>query len=768
MKKFAAKALLLLLVFSAVFALGLIAFADSPDPAVYGFSSLALPAPITLDPADCDNSAAVNLADTPAEFTRYLYPLTGAANAPTIDGDLTVMASAVSGSPSVAEARLGESPNSFVVNAKNKGSAAITVTLHLWNDAQAKLDSPAMPSSTQTITYTVGVYDSVTVTANSGGDAAEKPLLASFGGKTRSFATLQALLDSDLIKAGNEVVVQDLSLTEDLTISKAVILRFVGTCNLTGNITATVAGVTVNNAVVSGSVLFQKENSSLLYTSAAAATFQGASSNLATSASITGALTFAQNSAVVSDCSAASFTVNNLTLTGLSSSFGWQDNTYSCATHSMAFSAAAVNASSPRTVLVNQSGISAGSQTLADRILTYNGVVSTNAQVFSTGQIDAFPSGTVLLLPKKDSLLTASPYLYLINESAAKLEKPSVAQASTTSGGLLSIPLAKGGSYLLIDQRLSNLTGTSPSSGSSSSSDDDDDTLLEASEVKSDLADSDSGDIVSFDVTSEYKVCYDVFELMKKKYSNRTIEFEGKGYAWRFKGSEISVPKSLIYLDTRVLQKSDYDKEIDRLAGDAEYEIVAFNYTGKFPGTATLLLDPSLRSSKYQLYRYNPDKNRLELVYSDLKENSSGYLKFSLTRSYDYVLTETAVKGAYTGSSLSASSSSSSASSSASSAKPSNPSTGIVTPYAPSQPSSSSQSVSSEPSSSVEEPSSAPEEPSLEPSVPDEPDEPVSVPGSADAPGPSPWLYIALGVAVLAALGLALAIGMAIARRKDN
>jgi len=263
-----------------------------------------------------------------------------------------------------------------------------------------------------------------------------------------------------------------------------------------------------------------------------------------------------------------------------------------------------------------------------------------------------------------------------------------------------------------------------------------------------------------------------VFRLMKKSYSNRSIEFEGRGYAWRFKGSEIDVPSELIYMDTRIFRESDYEQEIDDLVGRADYDIFTLRYSGKLPGKAGLMLQPEISASKYYLYRYNPSKDRLELLYSGLKEDSSGYVKFVLTHSYDYVLTDSQVKGAYTGSALNgSSSSSSSASSSHSSPAASNPSTGTVTPVAPSAPSSSSSSESSSrPDSSPEsqEPSSEPQE---EPSSPEQdpgPDEPVVVPLEPDAPGPSIWLYVAIGVAVLAALGLAIAVGITIGRRRDD
>lgn len=416
--------------------------------------------------------------------------------------------------------------------------------------------------------------------------------------------------------------------------------------------------------------------------------------------------------------------------------------------------------------------ITSAEQAVLDRVLTYNKITGGNYQVFSIAQSGSFPSGASLLLDKSSAVKATSPYFYRINATGDKLEKASVSKLTTTAEGKLSVPLAPG-SYVAIDQSISNLTGKPKSSSGSSSKDRD--TLLEASEVKSDLRHSDKGDVVSFDVNSEYNVCYDVFELMKKKYSDRSIEFTGRGYIWRFKGSEIDLSDDLLYMDTRIVAESDYEDEIDDLAKKVDYEIISFNYTGKFPGKAGLMLQPSISSSKYFLYRYNPSKDRLELVYSGLKEDRDGYVRLLLTHSYDYILTDSQVKGAYTGNALDNSSSSSSASSSSASssrpaATPSSPSTGIVAPSVPSVSSSASSQPAEEPSSSsAEEPSSQPQGPSSAPEISSSPeprpDKPVSVPGSPEAPGPSPWLYIAIGVAVVAALGLAIAVGVTIGRR---
>lgn len=777
MKQMVRKILLLVLIFAVVFSLGFVAFADSPDPPQYGFTASPLPDGSTaLERAANDTSAAIHLTDITAPVVRFIYPLTAAdqgAQAPALDGSLIRIGSVVSSNTGIADAAVkAGSPNAIEITGKALGSADLTVTIEVWSTADPPADPPSAPDSTHTLTFTVNVYNKVEVSQNTGADAASKSLTASYGGKTASFGSLQALLDSDIVKAGTEVVVNGLALTEDISLSKEnVTLRFTGTTSsLTGNITVKAAGVTVDNVTATGNILFEKENGALLHSSAASAAFQGGGTNKVDGFAASGALTFANPaSAQVTDGNTGSLVLKNLTLTGLSSGFGWQNGVYSAGAHSFSFHSSAFDSSFACSVGVSQAALSAPEQAVLDRVLHYNKITGGNYQTFSTVQSGAFPSGTVLTLEKKAAVQSASPYLYLISASEDKLQKPSSLRASTTADGKLAVPLSAGGSYFVTDQSISNLAGKSSSSSGSSS---DRDTLLEASEVKPDLKDSKKGDLVSFDVRSEYNVCYDVFHLMKKSYSNRSIEFEGRGYAWRFKGSEIDVPSELIYMDTRIFRESDYEQEIDDLVGRADYDIFTLRYSGKLPGKAGLMLQPEISASKYYLYRYNPSKDRLELLYSDLKEDSSGYVKFVLTHSYDYVLTDSQVKGAYTGSALnSSSSSSSSASSSHSSPAASNPSTGTVTPVAPSAPSSSSSSESSSrPESSPEsqEPSSEPQE---EPSSPEQdpgPDEPVVVPGEPDAPGPSIWLYVAIGVAVLAALGLAIAVGITIGRRRDD
>lgn len=124
-----------------------------------------------------------------------------------------------------------------------------------------------------------------------------------------------------------------------------------------------------------------------------------------------------------------------------------------------------------------------------------------------------------------------------------------------------------------------------------------------------------------------------------------TLVFQGDGYSWSFKGSDITgnVP-GLVYLNTRISSTSPNQDRISRLAGGKELINVYFSHHGQLPGKATVTVEVPAKynGQRLNVYYYNASRNVFEVIRLGAVAQN-GRLGFDITHCSDYVITPEAL-----------------------------------------------------------------------------------------------------------------------------
>lgn len=118
-------------------------------------------------------------------------------------------------------------------------------------------------------------------------------------------------------------------------------------------------------------------------------------------------------------------------------------------------------------------------------------------------------------------------------------------------------------------------------------------------------------------------------------------------YSWSFEKEEFS--KNEFDFDLGIEFTSPNKEDIDKLVeGDIKRKYVSFNYHGALPTSATIkvpVADKFKEGEKLKLYYYNPDKDVIELIQSDIKV-INGNVSFQIEHCSDYFLAKAIVKNA--------------------------------------------------------------------------------------------------------------------------
>lgn len=151
---------------------------------------------------------------------------------------------------------------------------------------------------------------------------------------------------------------------------------------------------------------------------------------------------------------------------------------------------------------------------------------------------------------------------------------------------------------------------------------------------------------ITVDITNNSTVDKDIFNAIKGK--DVTITFIGNGVSWTFNGEDItSNTLSNIDLSLKPVSNELANKISAKLYEVTGEEITSipfsFSYDGELPGAAVvkIYIAKNLTGKTINIYRYYSDKNTYELVQSNLKVDSDGYVTYSTNHCSDYFAVET-------------------------------------------------------------------------------------------------------------------------------
>lgn len=155
---------------------------------------------------------------------------------------------------------------------------------------------------------------------------------------------------------------------------------------------------------------------------------------------------------------------------------------------------------------------------------------------------------------------------------------------------------------------------------------------------------------VSVNVGRNYNFGTSVFsELLKNK--DKSITLDGDWYQWIFDGKDmLNDMPGVVYFDTRINTSSPNAGAIKKLTGNANTSNLYFNYEGELPGKTTIRVRLNDYANKtVYVYYFNPVRNRLELVKSNVKADADGWIEFAITHCSDYLVSATPIGGAAIG-----------------------------------------------------------------------------------------------------------------------
>lgn len=118
-------------------------------------------------------------------------------------------------------------------------------------------------------------------------------------------------------------------------------------------------------------------------------------------------------------------------------------------------------------------------------------------------------------------------------------------------------------------------------------------------------------------------------------------------YSWSFEKDEFK--KHEFDFDLGIEFTSPNKDDIDKLVdNDIKRKYISFNYHGALPTTATIKVpvsDSFKEGEKLMLYYYNPDKDVIELISSNIKV-INGNVSFDIEHCSDYFLSKAIVENA--------------------------------------------------------------------------------------------------------------------------
>lgn len=174
--------------------------------------------------------------------------------------------------------------------------------------------------------------------------------------------------------------------------------------------------------------------------------------------------------------------------------------------------------------------------------------------------------------------------------------------------------------------------------------------MASASDIKQKLHSGSGNANVLVEVSSNYNFNTSIFDELQRN-KDKSVTLNGNWYKWIFEGKDIinSMP-SVVYFDTRISVDSPNETAISKLVGNADITNLYFNYEGKLPGKTTICVQSEQYKGKtIYIYYYNPVKNQLELVKSNVIVDANGWFEFAVTHCSDYVISTTPITKAIKG-----------------------------------------------------------------------------------------------------------------------
>lgn len=155
-------------------------------------------------------------------------------------------------------------------------------------------------------------------------------------------------------------------------------------------------------------------------------------------------------------------------------------------------------------------------------------------------------------------------------------------------------------------------------------------------------------DIPAIDIKTSPIVGKDVFNAIKGK--DKIISFVGNNVTWTFNGKDItSNVTSSIDLSLKTVPADLTSKEAARVKAvtgkDASIVSFSFNYEGQLPGKAEvkIFIGKNWANKVVSICRYYADKNSYDIVQSNIKVDSEGYITYTTDHCSDYFITDSSL-----------------------------------------------------------------------------------------------------------------------------
>ncbi|MFT8315088.1 MAG: 5'-nucleotidase C-terminal domain-containing protein [Clostridium sp.] len=154
-------------------------------------------------------------------------------------------------------------------------------------------------------------------------------------------------------------------------------------------------------------------------------------------------------------------------------------------------------------------------------------------------------------------------------------------------------------------------------------------------------------EIPTIDIKTSPVVSKDVFNAIRGK--DKTISFIGNNVTWAFNGKDItSNVTSDIDLSLKTVPTALTSKEIAKVKAvtgkDASIVSFSFNYEGQLPGKAAvkIFIGKNWANKVVSICRYYADKDSYDIVQSNIKVDSDGYITYTTDHCSDYFVTDAA------------------------------------------------------------------------------------------------------------------------------
>ena len=161
------------------------------------------------------------------------------------------------------------------------------------------------------------------------------------------------------------------------------------------------------------------------------------------------------------------------------------------------------------------------------------------------------------------------------------------------------------------------------------------------SEIAEKLAKAGKGKSVSLIVGNRPRISARIFEELAK-YPDKALVLKGDNYRWTFKGANMLTTLSTSVFDSSVSSISPEEKEIRKLTGNADLQLICTAYHGELPGwtTLTIQVKESLQDKKLYCYYYNEKTKKLELIQNNLYSNANHAINLQIDHCSTYILTD--------------------------------------------------------------------------------------------------------------------------------